>query len=172
MISDGLETWMAFHATNDVNDPGSRRVARVEKLEWDSNNMPIFPRPSSDSVALPVPSGQIQETYLNPVLDGLSADPAAIFIDGWYYFVIPTNTERELTILKSRWLTDFRDAERSVAYSAPSEHGNVWAAELHMIRGELYIYFTQDKIGESHRNYVIKANDPNNPMGEWSAPIR
>lgn len=163
---------MSFHATNDVNDPGSRRVARVEKLEWDSNNMPIFPRPSGDSVALTVPSGQVQETYLNPVLDGLSADPAAIFIDGHYYFVTSTNTERELTILKSRWLTDFREAERSIAYSAPAEHSNVWAAELHMIRGELYIYFTQDKTGESHRNYVIKANDSKNPMGEWSAPTR
>lgn len=141
-------------------------------MEWDSNNMPIFPRPSGDFVALAVPSGQIQETYVNPVIDVLSADPAAIFIGGWYYFVTSTNTERELTILKSRWLTDFRDAERSIAYSAPQEHSNVWAAELHMIRGELYIYFTQDKIGESHRNYVIKANDSNDPMGGWSAPTR
>lgn len=155
-----------------MNDLGSRRVARVEKLEWDSSNMPIFPRPSGDSVALPVPSGQVQETYVNPVIDALSADPAAIFIGGFYYFVTSTNTERELTILKSRWLTDFREAERSIAYSAPAEHSNVWAAEMHMIRGELYTYFTQDKIGESHRNYVIKANDPNNPMDGWSAPIR
>ncbi|KAJ6620840.1 Alpha-L-arabinofuranosidase B [Pseudolycoriella hygida] len=170
--TDYLETWIVFHATNDVNDPGSRRVARVEKLDWDSNNMPIFPRPSGDSIALQVPSGQLQETYINPVLDGLSADPSAILIGGWYYFVVSTNTERELTILKSRWLTDFREAERSVAYSAPPEHSNVWAAEMHMIRGELYMYFTQDKTGESHRNYVIKANDPNNPMNGWSAPTR
>lgn len=77
-----------------------------------------------------------------------------------------------MTILKSRWLTDFREAERSIAYSAPLEHSNVWAAEMHMIRDELYMYFTQDKIGESHRNYVIKANDPNDPMDEWSAPTR
>lgn len=169
---DGSETWMAFHATNDVNDPGSRRIARVEKLEWDGNNMPIFPRPSGDSIALPVPSGQVQETYVNPIMDGLSADPSAILIDGWYYFVVSTNGERELTILKSQWLTDFRGAESSVAYSAPTEHSNVWAAEMHMIRGELYMYFTQDKIGETHRNYVIKASDASNPMDKWSDPIR
>lgn len=134
--------------------------------------MPIFPRPSGDSVSLQVPSGQDQETYVNPIIDGLSADPSAIFIGGWYYFVTSTNTERELTILKSKWLTDFREAERSVAYTAPAEHGNVWAAEMHMIRGELYMYFTQDKTGESHRNYVIKADDPNDPMAGWSAPTR
>lgn len=172
MTLDGLDTWIVFHATNDVNDPGSRRVARVEKLEWDSNNSPIFPRPSGDSVAMPMPAGQVQETYVNPILDGLSADPNAILIDGWYYFVTSTYSERELTILKSKWLTDFRDAERSIAYAARPEYGNVWAAEMHMIRGELYVYFTQDNIFESHRNYVIKANDPNNPMGEWSAPTR
>ncbi|CAG7660388.1 unnamed protein product [Allacma fusca] len=169
---DGTETWMIFHATNDVNDPGSRRVARIEKIEWDQNNHPIFPRPSGDSRDLRVPSGQIQETYGNPVLDEISADPGVIRLGDFYYLAISTNLEHDLTLLKSPYLTNFRNAERRVVYTTGSDFENLWASEIHLIQGQLYIYFTMNRRGDSHRMYVIKADDPNNPLGGWSPATR
>jgi len=43
---------------------------------------------------------------------------------------------------------------------------------MHLVDGELYIYFTMSGNGKDHRMYVIKADDPNDPMGNWSDAIR
>jgi GH43 family beta-xylosidase len=155
-----------------VNDPGTRRIARVEKITWDENDYPIFPRPSGDTRELQLPSGQIMETYEGTVLDTLSADPASILINGFYYLTLSTDTERQITVHKSSKLTDFRDAEKSVIYQTSAEYENAWASELHMVDGGLYLYFTQNRVGEEHRMYVMKAVDPTNPMGAWGLPTR
>jgi len=79
-----------------------------------------------------------------------------------------------IDLLKSPILSNFRDAERREVYRAPPNRANLWAPEIHAIRGGLYIYFTMDDgvADENHRMYVIRALDPRNPMGEWSSEIR
>jgi len=79
-----------------------------------------------------------------------------------------------IDVLASRRLSNFRDAERRTVYWASSNRGNLWAPELHVIRGAMYIYFTMDdKVAdENHRMYVIEALNPSDPLGQWSSEIR
>ena len=113
---------------------------------------------------------QGQKTFTNPILDGNSADPAVLFHNGYYYLTLSTNTEHEITIYKSPVLTNFRQAETKVIYRAPPEYYDVWASELHVVDGELYLYFTQRTQTKIHHMFAIKADDVNNPMGNWSYP--
>jgi GH43 family beta-xylosidase len=55
-----------------------------------------------------------------------------------------------------------------VAYYAPVGYQDLWASEMHLVNGELYIYFTMAGMGKDHRMYVIKADDPTDPMAGWS----
>lgn len=43
---------------------------------------------------------------------------------------------------------------------------------MHIVDGQLYIYFTMRTVEKDHRMYVIKADDPNDPMGNWSDATR
>ncbi|CAG7832571.1 unnamed protein product, partial [Allacma fusca] len=90
----------------------------------------------------------------------------------FYYLAISTNLEHDLTLLKSPYLTNFRNAERRVVYTTGSDFENLWASEIHLIQGQLYIYFTMNRRGDTHRMYVIRADDPNNPLGGWSPATR
>ena len=111
---------------------------------------------------------QSQLQFSNPILDQDSPDPAILHLNGFYYLTQSTNGAREITIYKSPILTSFREAEARVAFIAPDGFQSIWASEMHEINGELYIYFTMDGEGRSHFMYVIKADDPNEPMGTWS----
>lgn len=57
MLSDGTETWMLYHATNDPNsNENSTRIARADRIIWAEDHAPIFPRPTNQRK--PSPSGQ------------------------------------------------------------------------------------------------------------------
>ncbi|CAL8144672.1 unnamed protein product [Orchesella dallaii] len=114
---------------------------------------------------------QAQKFYTNPILDYVAPDPNIIKYNGFYYMVY-TQHDR-IDILKSSILSDFRNAERKEAYRAPANRANLWAPEMHVIRGEIFIYFTMDDgvADANHRMYVIKA-DTNDPMGIWSSAVR
>jgi len=111
-------------------------------------------------------------TFTNPILDRNSADPAVLKVGDYYYLTLSENRETELTIFKSRNLTSFRDVESTVAYRTKVDQSNLWASEMHEVNGDLYIYFCMDGGGKDHRMYAIKAEDPKNPMGNWSDAIR
>src|SRR5271154_4519792 len=117
-------------------------------------------------------SARAQLTFSNPIFDRNSADPAILRLGDFYYLTLSEVGETELTIFKSPILTSFRDVETNVAFIAPSGYGNVWASEMHLVNGELYIYFCMDGGGRDHRMYVIKADDPTDPMGGWRDAIR
>jgi len=76
----------------------------------------------------------------------------------------------KIDILKSPVLSNWRGAERRTIYTAPPNRANLWAPEIHLIRGGLYIYFTMDDgvADENHRMYVIQALDPSDPLGAWT----
>lgn len=109
----------------------------------------------------------VQATFTNPILDEKAPDPSVLRHNGFYYLILALSNQ--ITILKSPILTDFRNAERREVYGAPPGRANLWAPEMHYIRGNLYIYFTMDDgvADQNHRMYVIKADDPNNPLGSW-----
>ena len=74
-----------------------------------------------------------------------------------------------MSVLRSDILTDWRNATKSVVYTAAADKDNLFAPEMHFIDGELYIYFAMDDgIDENHRMYVVKAEDPTKPDGPFS----
>ncbi|CAG7837407.1 unnamed protein product [Allacma fusca] len=177
--NDGTETWMIYHGTVNTTHINGFRIARIEKIDWDENDRPVFPRPHGYNHPQPVPSGdpenEQKRTFNNPILDGNSADPAVLKVGKYYYLTLSEERETELTVFKSPTLTNFRNAEKSVAYRTKEGERNLWASEMHEVDGGLYIYFTMEVNGQDlkdHRMFVIKADDPTNPMGTWSDPIR
>ncbi|ODM87328.1 Extracellular exo-alpha-(1-_5)-L-arabinofuranosidase [Orchesella cincta] len=118
-------------------------------------------------------SSSAQETFTNPIVDGNSADPFVGRVGDFYYMILSTDTEHELTIYKSSEMTNFRNVESKVIFRAPEGYQNVWASEMHrMMDGNLYIYFAMGPVGDFNRNWAIKADDPNDPMGSWSEAMR
>ncbi len=113
------------------------------------------------------------QTFNNPISDINWPDPYAyLHTDGFYY--MPRSENNGLVLYRTRTLFNWRNAEQYHIYTAAPGLSGVWAPEIHYIRGEFYIYVAMetDGLNENHRMYVLKANNPNNPMGEWSAAHR
>jgi len=113
-----------------------------------------------------------QLNFTNPILDRNSADPCILHLEDSYYLTLSENIETELTIFKSPILTSFRNAESKIAFRTPPGYSDLWASEIHLVDGELYIYFAMRNVDSRHRMYVIKAENASNPMGNWSEAIR
>jgi len=73
----------------------------------------------------------------------------------------------KVEIWKSSLLTDFRNISRKTIYTLPAGFENLWAPELHLIKGQLYVYFAMAIPGRGHRSYTLKADNASDPMGNW-----
>ncbi len=107
-------------------------------------------------------------TFTNPLLDH-GPDPWVIAQDGWYYYL--NSMGKNITIWKTRDITDLRHAEKKAVWTAP-ESGpyshDIWAPELHRFDGKWYLYFAADKgDNESHRIYVLENGAADPLTGEW-----
>lgn len=102
----------------------------------------------------------------NPIHDG-GSDPWVILHEGSYYYCYSRG--RGISIAKMSSLhtlvpkgTAVFDPPRGLAYSE-----ELWAPELHYIRGEWYIYVAaSDGYSSHHRMYVLKGTSQN-PRGEY-----
>jgi hypothetical protein len=56
-------------------------------------------------------------TYTNPILNAVGADPWVILYDGYYYMRYTTATN--ITILRSKILADWNNAEAKLAVQPP-----------------------------------------------------
>ena len=109
-----------------------------------------------------------QGTFTNPLLEH-GPDPWVIEQDGWYYYM--NSMGSNVTIWRTRDMTDLRHAERKAVWTAP-ETGptskEIWAPELHRYDGKWYLYFAADAgKNEGHRIYVIENSAANPLEGEW-----
>ena len=111
---------------------------------------------------------QTADTFTNPLLES-GADPWVTFDNGFYYYMNTTGVN--LTIWRTRDVTDLHNAEKKVVWVPPAEgpysHG-IWAPELHRLEGKWYIYFAADAgTNETHRIWVIE-NSARDPLsGSW-----
>src|SRR6185369_9468794 len=109
-----------------------------------------------------------QSTVSNPLLPA-GPDPWIIYRNGFYYYMNTTGSG--LAIRKTRSIGALATAERKTVWTAPQSGPNsreIWAPELHYLRGKWYIYFAADDgHNESHRIWVLE-NDADDPLaGEW-----
>jgi GH43 family beta-xylosidase len=104
----------------------------------------------------------------NPLLPS-GPDPWITTKDGYYYYM--NTTGRTLEIRKTQKISELASAPPKVVWRAP-ESGpyskDVWAPELHFLRGKWYIYFAADAgQNESHRIYALENASPDPTAGEW-----
>ena len=103
-------------------------------------------------------------TFLNPLYGG--ADPWVVRHGGWYY-LCQAGVGNRLEVWKSRTLTCRGD--RAVVWNAPPRGWNrtqIWAPELHRVRGRWHIYYAaSDGRNANHRMGVLRAttDDPQGP---------
>ena len=88
---------------------------------------------------------------------------------GFYYYM--STTGANLTILKTKDITDLKHAERKVVWT-PLPNGmfskDIWAPELHFLDGKWYIYFSADDGHDvMHRNWVLENSSADPLNGEW-----
>jgi len=110
-------------------------------------------------------------TFTNPLLPS-GPDPFVIFHDGFYYYM--NTTAKNLTIWKTRGMSDLKNAEQKVVWTPPTEgpySHDIWAPELHFIHGKWYIYFAADAgTNQTHRLWVVENSSPDPLTDAWGIP--
>ena len=105
---------------------------------------------------------------VNPLLPS-GPDPWITWRGGFYYYMHTTGNG--VKIWKTRRLADLAQAESKVVWQAPRtgpDSHDIWAPELHFLRGKWYIYFAADAgANTSHRIWAME-NESEDPLaGEW-----
>ena len=107
-----------------------------------------------------------QKTFTNPLLAS-GPDPWVIYKDGFYYYT--NSTGRNITLWKTKNVTDIKSAEKKIVWSPPANEPyskDLWAPELHYLQGKWYVYFAADSGNNvDHRMYVIE-NSSADPLSE------
>jgi len=118
-------------------------------------------------------SGKInQKIYPMPLIDRIS-DPCVTEYNGRYY--LPQSNRRGVRIRVSDTLDGLMTAQSVDIYTIPEtdqNHGNMWAPELHIIRGVPYIFTTVGISGKWNtvNSHILRCNgDIMNPA-DWEAP--
>jgi hypothetical protein len=110
-----------------------------------------------------------RSTFRNPLLP-TGPDPWVVYRDGFYYEMNSTGVN--LTIRKSIDITDLQRAETKVVWTPPANgpySHEIWAPELHFIRGKWYIYFAADAgTNETHRLWVLENGSQDPLSSEWT----
>ncbi|GGG96958.1 family 43 glycosylhydrolase [Silvibacterium dinghuense] len=109
------------------------------------------------------------QTFQNPLLPS-GADPWVAERDGVYYYM--QTTGRNLTIWKTRDVTDLRHAEKTVVWTPPAAgpySKEIWAPELHWLDGKWYLYFAADAgDNDGHRIWVLENASADPTKGAWT----
>ncbi len=113
-------------------------------------------------------SAAAQGTLVNPLLPS-GADPWITSRNGFYYYM--NSMGSSLVIWKTKNIGALATAEKKTIWRPPASgpySRDIWAPELHFLRGKWYIYFAADGgRNESHRIWVLE-NAAADPLdGEW-----
>jgi len=106
----------------------------------------------------------VAASFANPIYEG--ADPWVTKKDGRYY-LCRSEGDQGISVWASDRLTD--PGVKRVVWTAPRRGWNssqIWAPELHYVRGRWYIYYAaSDGRNENHRAAVLEAqtDDPQGP---------
>jgi GH43 family beta-xylosidase len=110
-----------------------------------------------------------QKTFTNPLLPS-GADPWVIYKDGFYYYT--NSTGNHLAIWKTKDITQLKTAVKKTIWVPPagtSYSKELWAPELHFIKGKWYMYFAADDgNNNNHRIYVIENPAADPTEGAWT----
>jgi len=111
-------------------------------------------------LGLPVTTLRATETYTNPIIsDG--ADPWVTFYEGYYYLTYTTGSS--VIVHRSTRLAGANGlgtAPVVAAFYPPAPYNkDVWAPELHFLRGKAYAYYAADDgTNANHRMFVAESD--------------
>jgi GH43 family beta-xylosidase len=109
------------------------------------------------------------QTFKNPLLPA-GADPWSVYRDGYYYYMHTTG--HDLSIWKTKDLSQLPSAEKVTVWTPPATgpySKQIWAPELHHLRGKWYIYFAADDgRNRNHRLYVLENASADPTQGTWT----
>ena len=126
-------------------------------------------KPTTGAPTAAGPTAPATATFTNPLLPA-GADPWVIYHDGYYYYT--QTTGGNLTLWKTKSLADLKTAEHRVVWTPPATGPNshdIWAPELHFLRGKWYLYYAADAgSNSSHRLWVLENASPDPLQGPWA----
>lgn len=109
-----------------------------------------------------------QNAFTNPLLPS-GADPWCTYRDGYYYYT--NTTGHNITIWKTKNIVDLKSAEKKIVWTPPATgpySREIWAPEIHYLRGKWYIYFAADSGNNfNHRLYVLENASSDPLQGNW-----
>lgn len=112
----------------------------------------------------------MRETFTNPLTARAAADPWMVHHDGFYYFTATLEPSGGLWVWKSPALTGIDHGAKVKVWTAPAygpQSRQIWAPELHFLRGRWYLYYTaSDGVDANHRHYVLESVTAD-PQGEY-----
>jgi GH43 family beta-xylosidase len=108
-------------------------------------------------------------TFSNPLKDN-GPDPWVFTWNGNYYYM--NTTGRNLTLWKTRDITDLRNAEKKIVWTpepGTAWSKDIWAPELYRCDDKWYIYFAADDGQNSnHRIYAVENPSADPIDGSWT----
>ncbi|UOR07604.1 glycoside hydrolase family 43 protein [Hymenobacter aerilatus] len=126
-------------------------------------------RPAATTPADTAAATAPEATFTNPLLPS-GADPWSIYHDGYYYYTHTTG--RNITLWKTKSLSQLGTAEKRVVWTPPATGPNsreIWAPELHYLRGKWYVYYAADAgTNQTHRLWVLENASPDPLQGTWT----
>jgi GH43 family beta-xylosidase len=114
-------------------------------------------------------------TFTNPLLR-YGADPWVIYDQGFYYYT--ETTGENITLWKTRDITDLRHAQKKVIWTPPPTgpySHQLWAPELHNLNGRWYVYFAADAGADAtHHLWVLEdqSTDPFSDDWKFLGPVQ
>lgn len=107
-------------------------------------------------------------TFTNPLLPS-GADPWCIYKNGYYYYT--NTTGNNITLWKTANIARLRTAHKKTVFIPPAKgpySKEIWAPEIHYLRGKWYIYFAADSGNNAgHRLWVLENSSADPIKGEW-----
>lgn len=106
--------------------------------------------------------------FLNPILTS-GPDPWVFQTKDYYFLTFTTGIN--VTLYRSSKISDLSDAFRKVIWTPPSmgpNSRNIWAPELHRVKGKWYVYYAADDgNNDNHRMFVLENSNEDPTVGQW-----
>lgn len=183
IINTGMEAPAVIKATSAEDMQGVRAIARYndgsiasKNVEWDVSEVD-FTKPG----IYPVTGTVTQPTFNNSkALFNARPDPQMVKYNGKFYFIsTDENGQGKIFIRQSDTLEEIKSSSETLLLDGNSFpqlfKTCLWAPELHVIEGKLYIFFAGSLTNWSGvQSHVMQLKEGGDPMktADWETPIR
>ncbi len=109
-------------------------------------------------------------TFANPLLQQNAPDPWIIHYNGYYLFTFTDG--RDIQIWKSPTIEGLSRARKTTVWKAPLSGPNshdIWAPEIHFLRGKWFIYYAATDGPDANRRLFVLEAKTADPQGAYTS---